>query len=397
MFHPGGLPHSMLYRTTTPSAADLRVTTSAPMQRLAKTNSESASGLTRDPRGALTAIVPAHALHYFRNEVTIMRRVLWVLAVLSAGALGGCGAQSLLLGTQGEYLFAGHDVLGRPGEEVQLQARLQGGDFLRGQPGLVVRFSRDGQPYKAAETDNDGVAQVAFTPTEPGNYVFAADLSPKGFSSAPPPPTDLLVACRKADTPLMVVDLDKTLVESGFEQVLIGDPRPMPGSAQVMAALAQEFSVVYLTHRPDYFGPKSKAWLKAHLFPRGPLLLSDIGGFLRGSAAFKTAALEELRKRFSRIEIGVGDKVSDALAYHANGIKGFLIVQTSASATAAALRAEAKALDELPDAVQVVTGWGEIEKAVFQKATFPKQRVQQELVRRAQELEAKANAAKPSK
>jgi len=326
-----------------------------------------------------------------------MRVLLAVLPALSLLPLCGCGAQSLILGTQGEHLFAGYDVLALPNEEVALQARLQGGDFLRGMPGYAVQFARDGQPYKTAETDKDGLARASFAPAAPGDYLFSAALSPTGFPSTPPPPTDVLVACRKADAPLMVVDLDKTLVESGFDQVLIGSPRPMPDSPPVMNRLAQRYTVVYLTHRPDYFGPKSKAWLWSQNYPRGPVLLSDVRAFIQGSAAYKTAAIEQLRKRFARIEIGIGDKVSDAAAYHANGVKAFLIVQVGAAASAAALRAQAKSLDELPDGVQVVKGWDEIEKAVFQSAVFPRQRIQQELAQRAAEQERKAHETQTGK
>lgn len=326
-----------------------------------------------------------------------MRVFLAVLPALSLLPLCGCGAQSLILGTQGEHLFAGYDVLALPNEEVALQARLQGGDFLRGMPGYAVRFTRDGQPYKTAETDKDGLAWATFAPAAPGDYVFSAALAPTGFPSTPPPPTDLLVACRNADAPLMVVDLDKTLVESGFDQVLLGSPRPMPDSPPVMNRLAQRYTVVYLTHRPDYFGPKSKAWLWSQKYPRGPVLLSDARAFTQGSAAYKTAAIEQLRKRFTRIELGIGDKVSDAAAYHANGVKAFLIVQAGAAASADALRAQAKSLDGLPDGVQVVKGWDEIEKAVFQGAVFPRQRIQQELAQRATELERKANETQTGK
>ncbi len=63
-------------------------------------------------------------------------------------------------------------------------------------------------------------------------------------------------------------------------------------------------------------------------YPVGPVLLSDIGGFFRGSGAFKTSALRELRKRFTNIEIGIGDKISDARSYYDNYMQSFLIILT---------------------------------------------------------------------
>lgn len=307
---------------------------------------------------------------------------------------GGCGAQDALLGAEKGYLFTAYDAVCLPGEPVELRARLQAGDLLSAQSGYVVRFLRDGKIFKAAETDGDGVAAVTFTPAAAGDVRFAVEVSPNGFPDEPPSPVALLVACRAADTPLMVVDLDKTLVASGFQDVLIGEPRPMPESPRVMKRLAGRYSVVYLTHRPDYFGPKSKAWLRAHAYPAGPLLLSDIGGFLKGSEAFKSRVLAELRRRFKRIEIGVGDKVSDAKAYHDNEIKAFLIIQPDQAGSAEELRKLSESLAELPDAVQVVTGWDQVEKAVFAKASFPRSRAQQQLNKRAEALEARQPPAK---
>jgi len=262
-------------------------------------------------------------------------------------------------------------VLALPGEEVTLRARLQSGDLLAGQSGFVVRFYRDGDLYKAAETGADGAAVVAHTPARPGDEPFTAALSPNGFSGEPPEPVRLLVACRRPDAPLLVVDLDKTLVASGFEQVLIGDPDPMPHSRDVMKRIAARYTVVYLTHRPDYFGPKSKAWLRKQGYPNGPLLLSDIGGFLKGSEAFKSGRLKDLRERFKRLEVGIGDKISDARAYHDNGMTSFAIVRPGDETTAADLRSLIEALEALPKDVHVVEGWKQIESAIFGDARFP--------------------------
>ncbi|HET6442838.1 MAG TPA: hypothetical protein VFH53_10720 [Phycisphaerae bacterium] len=308
----------------------------------------------------------------------------------------GCGAQNVLFGGRQGYLFTVSDAVALPGEEVLLRAHLQGGDFLRAQPGYVVRFSRGGEFYKAAETDRDGVAAVSFTPTAPGDYVFRVEPSPNGFPDQPPEPVEAFVLCRRADTPILVVDLDKTVVASGFQQVLVGKPEPMADSVEVMKRLAKDYTVIYLTHRPDFFGPKSKAWLREHEYPRGPLLLSDIGGFLKGSGAFKSAVLGDIRRRFKGGKaVGIGDKVSDVVAYHDHGLRAFLIVQPDETAGAAGLRQLADSLDPLPDAVQVVTGWREIERAVFEAATFPKTALQQRLRKRADELDAASKAATP--
>ncbi len=307
----------------------------------------------------------------------------WVAAVLTAAWAGGCGTQSVLLGTEGEYLLTTFDALARPGEEVTLRARLQAGDLLSAKSGYVVRFRRESEFFKAAETGRDGIAAVSFTPPQAGDYRFSVEVSPSGFADQPPAPRPLLVACRAAEAPMLVVDMDKTLVASGFEQVLIGQPEPMPDSPAVMKRLAERYTIVYLTHRPDYFGPKSKAWLAEQGYPSGPVLLSNVGEFLSGSGAFKSAVLEQLKKRFSRIEIGIGDKVSDAQAYLDNGLKAFLILQISPQASSQQLRQQAESIRALPEAAQVVTGWNQIGKAVFEGGSFGRSRMVEELTKLA--------------
>jgi len=297
-------------------------------------------------------------------------RLICALSVLAALA-GGCGAQGVLLGSEGSYLLTATDVLAVPGEPVELRARLEGGDMLRPQAGRVVRFCRDGKLYRAAETDEDGVATVRFTPKGPGDLAFVADVSSAGMPDEPPRPQVLTVTSRAATAPIVIVDLDKTLVASGFHTVLIGDPKPMPASAGVLKKLARTHTVVYLTHRPDYFGLKSKQWLWENDYPKGPLLLSSISGFLKGSGAYKTEVLRDLTGRFRNIKTGIGDKVSDAIAYHENGMRSFLIIRIPDSDTPEAFERLADSLAPLPPAVEVVTGWAEVEKALFGKARFP--------------------------
>ncbi len=316
-------------------------------------------------------------------------------ALLAAlAAMSGCGAQEVLLGTRGSYLFTAMDALAVPGEEIDLRAQLRGGDMLRGRGGYAVRFHRDAKLYKVAETDADGIAAVSFAPKTPGDHVFTAELAPIGLAEEPPAPLELLVACRKPDAPLAVVDLDRTVVATGFHTVLVGSPEPMADSRQVLARLARKSTIVYLTHRPDYFSLKSKAWLREHKYPPGPLLLSTPGAFLKGSGAYKSEMLERLGKRFRKIEIGIGDKISDAQAYHANGLKAFLILQVPQAAAPETLDALADELEKLDDEVQVVTHWRQIEQVLFDKGSHPRSAMQRRLRKLAAEARASLKAPK---
>lgn len=293
----------------------------------------------------------------------------WMLVLLLV-AVGGCGAQGVLLGTTSEHLFVTTDVLTTPEEDVTLAARLQGGDFLSPKPGHVVRFYRDGKLIRAAETDGDGLATATLSPVSPGDVRIRAEVAAAGFDGPRPEPQEILVACRTPETPMVIVDMDRTIVDSGFHAVLVGDPPPMAQSPEVLAELARTHTIIYLTHRPDAFSAKSKAWLRANGYPPGPVLLSTTRGFLGGSGKFKAGVLGGLKERFTRVEIGIGDKVSDAAAYHAGGLKAYLILPVPDSISAEPYERLADELAELDSAVQVVTAWEQVRAGLFGGASF---------------------------
>ncbi len=323
------------------------------------------------------------------KHVTVM-----AVFLVSALVLGGCGARDLMLGTKGDYLFTVMDSVAAPGVQTQLRVQVRGGDFLRGQPGLAVRFYRDGRLFKVAETGTNGAAVVTFTPDAPGDYEFVVQVAAAGLREMPPDPETLLVTCRAPDAPMVVVDMDKTVVASGFEAVLLGTAKPMAESQRVLARLASERSIIYLTHRPDYFGPKSKRWLKENGFPRGPLLLSTLGGFLKGSETFKAGRIAELRKTFTKIEIGIGDKISDGQAYLDNGMRAIVILDIPPAGKPNRLedlKEMAEKLDSLGDKAQVVTGWDQVEKALFDGASYPPKAARKHLLDMAQASSAPAN------
>ena len=144
---------------------------------------------------------------------------LWPLGLLAT--LCGCGSQAQLLGAWGQYVFSAQDVLACPGQQVQLRSCLEGGDLLSDQPGYLVRYRLGPRVLAVAQTDEEGYATAEFTPRAVGDYHIVAEVVPMGFApGTAPPPADLLVSCRPADTPILVVDLDKTVVASDFRRVL---------------------------------------------------------------------------------------------------------------------------------------------------------------------------------
>ncbi len=177
-------------------------------------------------------------------------------------------AGTVLLETEKGVLFYAFDTLAYPDSPVDLVASLQSARNIKGIKGVTVAFYDRRELLDFAKTDSKGRATVQWTPAAVGNYRFTARIvrvppgAPKAMLDVAPAP--LLVAAREEDTDLVVIDLDHTVVDSSFWRVLTWGARPMAKSVEVTNRIAEVYSIVYLTHRPDLLTRKSKAWLSEH-------------------------------------------------------------------------------------------------------------------------------------
>lgn len=231
----------------------------------------------------------------------------------------------------------------------------------------IIITDAEGGEVAVLETDSGGRATFERRYPEAGAYFFRASVEGTVDEKTVTPHL-FGVYVRPADTPLVVCDLDKTLVQSGFFQVMIGMARPFPEAARVVQRIADEkgLAVVYLTHRNDFFDAMSKAWLRANDFPPGPLFTSDVSGLLAGSGEFKTAELARLRERFENIRLAIGDKISDANAYVTNDIPAVLVADVDWQEDSADyFDDQISAMRTVDREVTVVRGWDEIEAALF--------------------------------
>ena len=312
---------------------------------------------------------------------------LGLLLLLGLLFWAGCLRINRYLGADGDYLLKAYDVLTLPGEQVQLSARLQSGTIQRDLSGRSIRISRNGWLAKRVITDDEGFGTATFTPRRPGDYVFSIEAEPAGLVSTPPEPVELLVACRSSAEPMVIVDLDKTLAYTKSWRFFSQNPDPMPGSVAVMRRLAKDYTVVYVTHRPQQYAHQTKMWLGRHGYPAGPLLMPEVVDFARGSRRYKTKELIKLKSKFPNIRIGIGDKISDTQAYHDSGLKSFLILQSQGCDDPKDYLELAQELDRLQEDVQVVCDWSQIESAIYRGKSFPKSAAQDELRGKAQALE----------
>jgi hypothetical protein len=307
---------------------------------------------------------------------------------------------SVLLGAEKGILFSAFDTLAYPGRPVELTVRLRSSTKLAGLKGVEVGFYEGAELLGTDETDESGYAAVDWTPPKLGDFPLTARIL-AGHPSASteddePPSAPLLVAARQRDEPIVVIDLDHTLVDASFARVLLlgGSARPMAESLDVTKAIAEGHTIVYLTQRPDLLCRKSKVWLERNGYPLGVLLVSSLGESFGGNAEYKSGRLADLRKRFPNVRAGIGDKVSDAQAYVDNGLTAFLIPHVKdkpkdmrkAAREIRALRGRGR--------LHVVSNWGQIREGFFHGKAFPPGAFADALEARARRIEAEERRRK---
>ncbi len=273
------------------------------------------------------------------------------------------------------------DCLIRPGETAQATIKL-GRGFGRttvkefGGAKLIVTDAAGAEVF-SGRTDDKGLLVFERKIDAEGNYFFRVKAAQK-VDDADVTPVLFCVYVRAEQTPLAVCDMDKTLVMSGFERVMVGMAKPFDHAAEVLGRLVAEkkMTIVYLTHRPDFFEAASRMWIRKNRFPPGPLFTSDIKGFLEGSGSFKTAEIARLKQRFPNIRLAVGDKYSDIAAYVANQIPSVLIPDIQWDKDKRKYWQETLAnLETVSEDVPVCRNWFEIEEALFKDAKFPPKRL----------------------
>jgi hypothetical protein len=269
-------------------------------------------------------------------------------------------------------LLYGLDMLTTPGSRVQLKARLRSPRSLEGIEGVRISFRENGRLLGEAITDESGVVEIDCSIGAAGPHMI--DIVPtklprtidEDYNQTLQARARMLVDAQPADAKFIVVDLDHTLVDAGGGNVLIeSDSREMGHAVDVMRRIGESYHVIYLTHRPRAMTSKSGQWLREHKMPLGVLLSAPGESFLESNEKYKSAALAELRKTYSCIEIGVGDQASDAAAYLANNMTPYLMPHCKSNPDAC--RKLAREILALPhqDRIQVVTGWEQIELGIL--------------------------------
>ncbi len=308
----------------------------------------------------------------------------------SFGQAVGAGADAIKIAEHGTLFYA-FDTLTHPNKSTELLAQVIYVKKLKKVEKATVEFSLGKESLGEVLTDKDGYARLKWEAPKAGDYEIKVKIKAVDDDDykeiLKTTPASLLVSVRPKDARFIVIDLDHTVVASSFFKVLTSGAKPMPKADGVVGELAKKYGIIYLTHRPDLLGNKSKNWLTDNGFVRAPLLVSSFKQSIGDSKKFKSGRLKELRKDFPNIRIGIGDKIGDVEAYVENDMTGYLIPNYDRDDDDADdFRKLAKKIRKLDKRIHVVDGWDEIRAAILTDKKFTATAYANRLEARAKKL-----------
>lgn len=244
-----------------------------------------------------------------------------------------------------EISFTGFDQLAHVGEEVVLKTKLETKLIKNDIDDEPVLCRVAGRELGEAITDEEGFATWRFTPGQTGDYEIIFHLP--DTTQYRPQQTPALLAVRTDDKPIIVSDLDHTIIDIKTYQFFLHDNEkipPLPHLPEILQELAVDYDIIYLTARDDMYVNVTKNWLDMHHLPPAPLFVCDLSEDPVDQGEFKTQALKKLKENWPNLTIGIGDKIHDAEAYIANDMTAYIIGD----------------YDQLPEKTIQVAGWKEI-------------------------------------
>ncbi|MFQ5653366.1 MAG: hypothetical protein ACE5GW_01375 [Planctomycetota bacterium] len=271
------------------------------------------------PEAAAAAATPA------RRRVD---RGFVAAAVVYVGFLAAMWGAHMLV-TKPRLKITPYDVVARPGEEVELAVKVERdlpGRFNPDREGIAMLLGllAPGSPALKAVTDREGIARARLAaPETAGTHRFRAGPEEAGrytIKSGRMPPR---LAVIDGSKPILVCDIDDTVTAGGGWKLLFahGDPRPMPGSPEVLRGLAKRFQLLFLTARDDTFLNETRDWLIARGFPDAAVIGRDWSlRTLEGAGEFKEKTLKAWTQRFGAVAWGIGNSKGDCRAYREAGI-----------------------------------------------------------------------------
>ncbi|MCZ6601443.1 MAG: hypothetical protein O6952_00390, partial [Planctomycetota bacterium] len=241
----------------------------------------------------------------------------------------------------------GYDLIAFPGEEVILKAKLEKDDFFqRDLEDQKIIFRLDTVELGTVISGEQGIARFAFLPDKEGTYRIQIALH--GQSPYQAEEAELLLLAIPEQKPILICDIDHTVADISSLKFLItpnDEVEPLPGAADALRLIAESYQVIYLTGRDDAFMKKTKEWMQIKEIPRAPIFFWNfLGAPSQSHARYKKEQIAGFKKKWSNIQIGVGDEKGDAKAYLENGLRAYILGDD----------------EDLPDGTVLVSSWKDL-------------------------------------
>jgi hypothetical protein len=291
----------------------------------------------------------------------------------------------------GRFLLIGYDSLAQPDKPVTLAARVV--DNVSDQPvaDVSVGFYRGRELLGVGQTDSDGLAQVAWTPTQVGTTRLDArvvEVEP-GMDQRirELPDTPMRITCLASDAAICLVDTDRTFFDGPFRKAL-GGKRPDSKASKALAAVDRRFALVYLVEDPVVLSGPARRWLRRHSMPDAPMLPVSHDRRFGDVAYYKTGDAAAIKRRFPNVVAGVAGSSAQAGRMLQEGLRTILIVHY-----------EDDEADEIRDAIQEIRGvrgrgrleavqdWEGVQRALADRERFDADELVRDLQTRARKLE----------
>jgi hypothetical protein len=241
------------------------------------------------------------------------------------------------------------DQVAVPGETTTVWVKLETyGLFRVDLLGERIRFQVDGKRIGVAMTNAEGVAALPYMPSRAAcTAVIRAWFDGRENHAG------------SRDTAI-VIDIDHTVADVSalrFALLPTASIRPLPGSPEIVRELAARYDIVFVSARDEHLRQRTLDWLAMKGFPRLPVIFRDMDEEPLRAARYKTGRLRELKRIWSHLAIGIGDRQTDADAYCANGLEAWIVPSEEITAT---------------DGVHIVERWDEIRTALLPEARRPR-------------------------
>lgn len=221
------------------------------------------------------------------------------------------------------------DVIAAPNTRAELVAKFAYGPTWKDLEDENAAFYLDNCAGWVAvatrRTDDDGLATLAVNVNLPAG-VYEVRAVARGDAST----TLLNLWVLPAGTHVAVTDIDGTMTTADtelFKQIFDGSyvPQAYPSAQALTKAHAERgHVVVYLTGRPAWLLPQTRAWLAQQGFAPGPVHAADSNLDILptdGSVgAYKTAWLDEVEADGVAIDLAYGNATTDIHGYKGAGI-----------------------------------------------------------------------------